>query len=364
MNKTRVEQDFSLPSLSDGGSCQELPRMSAQAFSTPYGNQAFSEDHLQTGDDGGGGDSQASFCPVPNENYPYSDDTFKEIKKMSPQILAYAEKYGVPPAAVAGGIADEFNTQTGLSGVGDWIQDNLYLNPLPSVIFKIDDKMKFNSKIINFIEPHIDDKENSIWKYSKKGINKAFNTTTNDVGKGNINVATAKDLLDRFPDDFPKGMDYAGLVDLLRTDEGTAQISAMVIRDAQTALDPYLAGYTDEEKEAVYITYYKQGPSYVSRYQEALAKDPNDEIGPGEGCGTFLQRQRMLKALGLTGEEASGAGGAAKSTAASPIAASRPTQAPTQTAAPRPAEALRQTEAPTQTEAPRQAASQAQRQRR
>lgn len=47
------------------------------------------------------------------------------------------------------------------------------------------------------------------------------------------------------------------------------------------------------------MTYYKQGPSYLKRYQDALAADPSRLLSPGEGCRVCKQRDKMLRVLGL-----------------------------------------------------------------
>lgn len=44
----------------------------------------------------------------------------------------------------------------------------------------------------------------------------------------------------------------------------------------------------------------------VERYLEALSKEPDRRIRPGEGCGAFLQREQLLRALGLEEGEPQG----------------------------------------------------------
>jgi hypothetical protein len=61
------------------------------------------------------------------------------------------------------------------------------------------------------------------------------------------------------------------LVDYIRANEGTVHVASLVILRARQLFDRYLAVYSDKRKEAVYVTYYKQGPSYLRRYQDALA---------------------------------------------------------------------------------------------
>ena len=42
-------------------------------------------------------------------NYPYDNETFALIRRLAWQIKHHAKKQGVPPIAVAGSIADEYN---------------------------------------------------------------------------------------------------------------------------------------------------------------------------------------------------------------------------------------------------------------
>jgi len=213
-------------------------------------------------------------CPEPKENFPYSAETFAMVKSIKDLVVTYAKHYDVPPVAVAGAIADEYNTRTGLKGVVDWFQDDVLLNFLPNFAIELDVFIGSDSKLLN--------------------------STKHDIGKGNIKLETAKQLYDMFPGAFAKkNWDYTDLVDYLRTDEGTVHLSSLVILRARQLLDPYLTVYSDKRREAVYITYYKQGPGYIKRYQDALAADPNRLISPGEGCRVCRQRDKMLEALGL-----------------------------------------------------------------
>jgi hypothetical protein len=57
-------------------------------------------------------------------------------------------------------------------------------------------------------------------------------------------------------------------------------------------------GYPPEKKEAVYVSYFKQGPArYVGKFAARLKVDPAAQPRPGEGCRVCLQRERMLLAL-------------------------------------------------------------------
>ena len=94
-------------------------------------------------------------------------------------------------------------------------------------------------------------------------------------------------------------MDYTELVDYILTDRGTVHIAALVIKNAKQKLDQYMKDYPEEVKEAIYVTYYKQGPSYIQRFLNARSGDASHRLKPGEGCRVLLQRERFLKVLKL-----------------------------------------------------------------
>lgn len=65
-------------------------------------------------------------------------------------------------------------------------------------------------------------------------------------------------------------------------------------------LKNYLRGRPSEIQEALLVTYFKQGPSFIHRYKEKVDRlaSKAGEIKPGEGCGVYHQRARLLAALG------------------------------------------------------------------
>jgi len=213
-------------------------------------------------------------CAASTDNFPYSAKTFAMITSIKNLVFAYAQEYDVPPVAVAGAIADEYTTQTGMKGAFDWLQDNVLLNFMPNFAIEFDAFVGSSSKLLN--------------------------ATKHDIGIGNVKLETAKQLCELYPVAFgQKNWDYSDLVDYLRTDEGTVQIASLVMVRARQLFDSYLTLYSDKRKEAVYVTYYKQGPAYHQRYQDALAQDANHLLIPGEGCRVCRQRDKILKALGL-----------------------------------------------------------------
>lgn len=50
-------------------------------------------------------------CGKPVENYPFQQPVFDWLKKISKYIIKYSGRFSVPPIAVAGALADEYNTR-------------------------------------------------------------------------------------------------------------------------------------------------------------------------------------------------------------------------------------------------------------
>ena len=161
----------------------------------------------------------------------------------------------------------------GAHGVIDWFQDKLLLKYMPNFFIEVDVRFGFNSQFLN--------------------------ATKHDIGKGNIKLETARKIYDQYKDTFSNNkMDWSDLVDYILSDQGTVHIAALVIKKAKEELDPYIPeDYPEEVAEAIYVSYYKEGPRYLNRFLEARAKDPNRRLKPGDGCRVLLQRDRFLKAL-------------------------------------------------------------------
>jgi peptidoglycan hydrolase-like protein with peptidoglycan-binding domain len=213
-------------------------------------------------------------CDNPIENFPYTDDTFSLIGRLADMIKVYSKLMGVPPIAVAGSIADEYNTMKGIRSAVDWFQDNVLLHFMPNFAIEIDAWVGFNTKFLN--------------------------ATKHDLGIGNIKLETARQVYEQFKSTFDsKKMNYADLVEYLRSDKGTVHVASLVIKKASQDLADLVKGYSPEKTEAVYVTYYKQGPSYIQRFKAGHASGSHRRIEPGEGCRVLLQRGRFLSVLGL-----------------------------------------------------------------
>ncbi len=211
-------------------------------------------------------------CLAPQENFPYSDDTFALIESLSELINFYSTKYDVPPVAVAGSIADEYNTRTGAKAVVDWIQDEVLLDFMPNFAIEVDAYFGFQSKLLN--------------------------ATKHDIGLGNIKIETAKEIYEQYPQEFEnKNMDYSDIVDYIMSNEGTVHMAALVIRKAKKIFEFDVLDKPQGDVEAIYVTYYKQGDSYVDRYNAKKLTDPSHDLKPGEGCRVCLQREKFLNIL-------------------------------------------------------------------
>lgn len=216
-------------------------------------------------------------CHDPDENYPYSPETFALIKRLGPEIRTRSKQTGVPPIAVAGSIADEYNTRVGLRQFVDWFQDELLLNSLlPSFAIEVDHRIGFESKMLN--------------------------ATMHDIGIGNIKVATARQMYEANKSSFNANLDeWSDLVDYILTDGGTIHIAALVIKQGMTELAGQLRDRPADVQEAILVTYYKQGPAYAKRFAERLRNAPKSTIQPGEGCRVFKQRTAFVEAIGVGG---------------------------------------------------------------
>jgi len=68
---------------------------------------------------------------IHKEPFPYRAKTFALIGKIAPDIERFSTRYNVYPIAVAGAIADEYNTRIRYGGILDWLQDDIVINWLP-----------------------------------------------------------------------------------------------------------------------------------------------------------------------------------------------------------------------------------------
>jgi hypothetical protein len=101
---------------------------------------------------------------------------------------------------------------------------------------------------------------------------------------------------EEFPDDLD---DWNELVNYILTDHGTVVVATLVILKGKQELARWLAARPAEIQEALLVTYFKQGPSYIARFKARLGANPAAVLVPGEGCRVFQQRAAFKAALRL-----------------------------------------------------------------
>jgi hypothetical protein len=237
--------------------------------------------------------------PAPKENYPFDEKTYEFLGKNKDAINGAADKFGVSPEAVAGAMGDEYNR----SNFFDKYQDE-YVKAFGS-LEKIEDQIK-------------------------AGVPKGFmgkkNVAGHDIGPGNIRVKTLHQMfVDRVEkgdlnDKLKKAMDgvidskasrdeqWKQYVEYATTPEGTATLASAHLEDAAAKLAPHMEGLSQEEKDAVLVTYYKQGPDYLKKYQGKVSQYTDKKAGadsksyrpikPGEGVGLLYQINKIRSAVG------------------------------------------------------------------
>lgn len=208
----------------------------------------------------------------------YDEETFRFLRSARRTLVDQSTRSGVPVTAVAGAIADEYNTRRGLRSVVDGLQD-LVLDSLPEVFIDVDRFFDIKAKLLNALE--------------------------NDVGAANINVRTALELVQSeelsVPGSPPTDAQVSRIIDFLLTERGTIAATAAVIRRAQRLFTRYLWGYPQVVFESVLVTYFKQGDSYYNRAMESLRTNPDHEICPGEGgCRVHHNWGALLAATAAT----------------------------------------------------------------
>jgi hypothetical protein len=211
--------------------------------------------------------------PATEQNYDY--ETFRYITSIEPLITSIATRRNVPATTVAGAIADEYNGRRGLRAHLDDIQDAL-IGSLPEFSIDIDRFFDFHARLLNTLE--------------------------NDVGRANINVRTALQLVQSgeltVPGSPPSDIQVNRIIDYLLTERGMVEATAAVIARALRLFSPYLGEHGEELREAIFVEYFKQGDRYFNRFLGSLAHDPTHKVCPGEGgCRYLFNRDRILTAL-------------------------------------------------------------------
>lgn len=235
-------------------------------------------------------------CPYPTENFPYREQVFKYLREIGPLVKKYSALYGVPAIAVAGSIADEYNTRfmPGYSAVKrgmDTYQDIT----LPSTDVSQDDHL--NAVIEHQYQAL---KQRDPGNTHRTDLDRLLlMNAAGDYGKGNISLRTAIDLHGAYPGDCPR-MTRIQLVRYLTTDEGTTQYAALYVREAQGAMGRHLDVLPQRKREAVLVTYYKRGGAYYTNFLKDRGRNPVNKLRAWEGCRVCFQRKAIGEAIGVS----------------------------------------------------------------
>ncbi|EBR4601083.1 hypothetical protein B2J39_23230, partial [Salmonella enterica] len=232
-------------------------------------------------------------CGKPIENYPFQRPVFDWLKEISILIIKYSERLTVPPVAVAGALADEYNTR--------FMPDYSYAK---KQLDYLQDEVIPKGKYTEYPEPQnnemssrdLERQYETMKKNDPDNINRTIfdrlsNTVAGDYGKGNISLRTAYDMYDEEFDNFHE-MSRLDILRYLVTDEGTVHFAALSIKKALNVMSTYIQDLPPRKQEAVLITYFKQGDNYRRKFiNRSLKNNPNAKIRSGEGCRTCFQRQ-------------------------------------------------------------------------
>ncbi|EDW4359747.1 hypothetical protein ABC89_004652, partial [Salmonella enterica subsp. salamae] len=161
-------------------------------------------------------------CGKPIENYPFQRPVFDWLKEISILIIKYSERLTVPPVAVAGALADEYNTR--------FMPDYSYAK---KQLDYLQDEVIPKGKYTEYPEPQnnemssrdLERQYETMKKNDPDNINRTIfdrlsNTVAGDYGKGNISLRTAYDMYDEEFDNFHE-MSRLDILRYLVTDEGT-----------------------------------------------------------------------------------------------------------------------------------------------
>ena len=210
-------------------------------------------------------------CPcAPETSTTYREETFTYVHS----ITSWLESI-VPAAdrlAVAGAIADEFETRKGYRVIVDGLQDAV-LDSLEESAIDTDRYYDIHSKLLNALE--------------------------NDIGPANIKVRTALEHVQRgelaVPGSPPTDIQVNKIIEFLLSERGTVTAAAAVIARAHRHFDPVLPEVGDEIAQAVLVEFFKQGESYAERFAAARARNPRHTPCPGDGGCRFWHNIDRLK---------------------------------------------------------------------
>jgi hypothetical protein len=212
--------------------------------------------------------------PSDEQRRPYAKETLDKIGELAPFISGYSKKYGVPPLAVAGAIANEYDTRFDLT---------------PKAVSHYD-------ALQDWLVPRVTGERGPLTtRLDRNRLLPAYAGSptwlNSDIGPANIHLATALQLWHSNPGELPASVhDYPSLARYVVSNEGTAQLAAKYISWAQREFDNSLGNtqrpLSPHDKAALYIDYFRKGPDrlhdqWVGRLQSEYGDDLANQLVSG-----------------------------------------------------------------------------------
>lgn len=244
---------------------------------------------------------------------PYAPKVFARIESMKAHINIVARKHGVSPIAVAGSIADEFNTYRGK----DILQDALAVSGLLVAMTKaikgssLEDLLRYFSKPIDSLDlagkinPALGWALELLPEASRRQLAKAYtippvispdfvnkltDALANDLGVGNIRLGTAMDSLKDYhglDSKEVRQMTQEKMAKILNSGDGTRKVTAIILHLARIRLGEMFAKEglkfpeNDKIMAAFLVSTYKQGhKKFLGNVQAKLDKAKNTLTQP------------------------------------------------------------------------------------
>lgn len=212
-------------------------------------------------------DPPCASCPSPQANYPYAPEAMDLVFRLASPIRAYSERYQVPPAALAGALADEYSANRGWDISARWADDDVIVANTPPPLQEAD------------------------LAKSRAPVPGAT------LNKGSVSPRSAQQLYCQYSSQLEARYSDSkaacgGLDEYLRSSQGIVQRAAVVLREGQDILAHLMLGFPKCKREAILAEYYLKGPE-----RQLGAASAREQLRPSEGCRICLQRSQLLAEL-------------------------------------------------------------------
>lgn len=230
----------------------------------------------------------------------FSPATIRYIESQSKYIHSISQKLGISEGAIAGSIANEFDSRIS-SSIFSLLSAGPQAFADAVAIFRTNNSLVENYKLFQ----NMSEAEIAAGNFSKRD-----NPILIDVGPANIKIITAINLLNDYLDK-NQGNDFLGLAkykddykqlawDLTDwNSDTTAKFTGLMIQRGETILSQKAANWntiSQTEKDAILVTFFKEGEGVIeSHISDALAKGVAYNPVPGSGGTQHLVNAAALK---------------------------------------------------------------------